>query len=308
MVTELQKKTAQGIINIFETGKLQGDYSNVTVARNDPGHLTYGRSQTTLASGNLYLLIKAYCSNSEAEFASKLQPYLIRLKNQDLSLDFDRNLHQILREAGQDPVMEEEQDLFFDRVYWNPAIGLASNISINTVLGITVVYDSKVHGSWKTMRDRTISRFGTVANLGEKSWVTHYVSVRRNWLANHSNSLLRRTVYRMDALQKLINQGNWDLSLPFSVRGIQVDEDSLQGTVRISAQDVEERLLQLKSPNMQGDDVKELQEALVKAGFELEIDSIFGVKTKEVVREFQEQKGLRVDGIVGSATRAALAI
>ena len=69
MVTELQKQTAQAIVNIFETGRLRGDYGNVTVAKNDAGHLTYGRSQTTLASGNLFLLIKAYVEAAGADFA-----------------------------------------------------------------------------------------------------------------------------------------------------------------------------------------------------------------------------------------------
>ena len=58
----LQEQTAKAIVNIFETGRLKGDYASVVVASGDAGHLTYGRSQTTLASGNLYLLISSYCS------------------------------------------------------------------------------------------------------------------------------------------------------------------------------------------------------------------------------------------------------
>ena len=53
MLTELQKRAAQAIINVFETGDAQGDYGKVTLMKGDPGHLTYGRSQTTLSSGNL---------------------------------------------------------------------------------------------------------------------------------------------------------------------------------------------------------------------------------------------------------------
>ncbi|MCI0508166.1 MAG: hypothetical protein L0Z73_18980 [Gammaproteobacteria bacterium] len=72
MVTQLQKLTAQAIVNIFETGKVRGDYGKVTLLRGDPGHLTYGRSQTTLASGNLYLLIKDYCGQAEASYGGAL--------------------------------------------------------------------------------------------------------------------------------------------------------------------------------------------------------------------------------------------
>jgi hypothetical protein len=104
MVTELQKRTAQAIINIFETGRLRGDYGNVTVARNDAGHLTYGRSQTTLASGNLFLLIRAYVDAPGADFAEALRPYLPRLEARDFTLDGDATLRQTLRQAGDDVV------------------------------------------------------------------------------------------------------------------------------------------------------------------------------------------------------------
>ena len=63
MPTPTQKKTAQSIINIFETGSALGDYSLVTSIEGDIGHLTYGRSQTALGSGNLHLLLKEYVDN-----------------------------------------------------------------------------------------------------------------------------------------------------------------------------------------------------------------------------------------------------
>ena len=65
-----QTKTAQAIVNVFETGRVQGDYGNVTVLAGDTGHLTYGRAQTTLSSGNLALLVHAYCIADGAQFAA----------------------------------------------------------------------------------------------------------------------------------------------------------------------------------------------------------------------------------------------
>src|SRR5512139_3500789 len=76
MLTDLQKRTAQAIVNIFETGRVRGDYAQVTLIPGDTGHLTYGRSQTTLASGNLYLLVRDYCETPGAALASGLQRYL----------------------------------------------------------------------------------------------------------------------------------------------------------------------------------------------------------------------------------------
>jgi hypothetical protein len=77
-VNDRQRRTAQAIVNIFETGRAVGDYGAVTFLRGDPGHLTYGRSQTTLASGNLFLLVLAYCErpDAEGEIAGTLRRFL----------------------------------------------------------------------------------------------------------------------------------------------------------------------------------------------------------------------------------------
>lgn len=57
-----------------------------------------------------------------------------------------------------------------------------------------------------------------------------------------------------------------------------------------------------------GEDVKVLQRALRRAGFDAgNIDGIFGSRTEAAVRAFQRANGLQADGIVGRRTWAALA-
>ena len=51
-----------------------------------------------------------------------------------------------------------------------------------------------------------------------------------------------------------------------------------------------------------GELVVQLQLLLSRAGWNLKVDGIFGVKTKAAVKEFQEQHNLVVDGIVGPKT------
>lgn len=310
MVTDLQKRTAQAIVNIFETGHPQGDYGKVTLLVNDWGHLTYGRSQTTLASGNLHLLIKAYCETPGAALSADLGEFLDRLASRDTSLDNDMTFRNLLKEAGDDPIMHDVQDQFFDRVYWNPSVQAATAISISTALGIGVVYDSSVHGSWRMLRDRTNDRHGLVTAINETTWVTDYVNERKDWLATNPNPLLRQTVYRMTTFQDLIGADKWDLNLPFPVRGVLLDEDVLTGgtPVRASAQDEDERTLLLLTPPLRGNDVKELQQRLVDAGFSVTVDGVFGSRTDDAVKRFQQSQGLKADGIVGPVTRTALGL
>ncbi|MCF8109450.1 MAG: peptidoglycan-binding protein [Desulfohalobiaceae bacterium] len=308
MLTELQKRAAQAIVNIFETSRPLGDYSKVTLLQGDSGHLTYGRSQTTLSSGNLYLLIKRYCESAGAELAEALTPYLGRLEYRDVNLDQDMKFRRLLRDAGRDPVMQSAQDRFFDSVYWKPATRAARAIAVEQALGVGVVYDSCIHGSWSLMRGRTEERFGKVADIGEKKWIQDYIEVRRDWLAHHSNDLLHKTVYRMNSFRELIEEGNWDLDLPFTCRGVLVSESVLTepGDPRASSEADEMRLLRLQTPFLRGEDVRELQEALAKAGLTLTVDGIFGPATDNAVRKWQKQHDLLVDGIVGPATRATL--
>jgi peptidoglycan hydrolase-like protein with peptidoglycan-binding domain len=54
---------------------------------------------------------------------------------------------------------------------------------------------------------------------------------------------------------------------------------------------------------MQGEDVRRVQKALKAAGINLEPDGVFGNGTDKAVRQFQEQKGLAADGVVGAETQ-----
>ena len=309
MLTDLQKRSIQAIINVFETGSALGDYGKVTLLPGDSGHLTYGRSQTTLASGNLFLLIKAYTGAENARFGDALSAFLDRLEDTDLGLDHDITFRGLLQQAGDDPVMHTVQDEFFDRVYWEPAIKSAAFIGSELALGMATIYDSRIHGSWYLMRGRTNDNHGELSAAGEKVWMANYIKVRRDWLATHSITLLHKTVYRMDALKELMDAEKWNLDLPITVRGNIIDASVLSGDpLRVSAAVAEERILRLRNPFMQGQDVRELQDALTAHGVAVDADGVFGPATRAAVVRFQNSNGLVPDGIVGPVTRSHLDI
>ena len=309
MLTTTQKKTAEAIINLFETSQVLGDYSKVTLISGDTGHLTYGRSQTTLGSGNLHELLQRYCANPGARFSASLEPSLPKFSVRDLSLDNDLKLHNLLRACADDQVMRDTQDSFFDDFYWQPAARTATRLGISTPLAVAVVYDSFVHGSWKAISGRTTSQVGIVADVGERRWIAEYVATRRAWLATHSRSDLRATAYRMDAFQRLIDQNYWGLDLPLVVRGKEISTATLSETPPgcYDGPQPGTRALSLHSPMQRGLDVRLAQLGLSLTGIDIKADGIFGQTSVRRFKEYQSCHDLPVTGVADMELIAHLA-
>lgn len=308
-LTDTQARTAKAIVNLFETSEVLGDYGRVTLIPGDTGHLTYGRSQTTLGSGLLHDLLEQYVDNAGARFAARLRPFLPRTASRDLTLDNDNGFHNNLRAAADDPVMRETQDVFFDNAYWRPALKAAGDAGLTLPLSIAVAYDGRVHGSWSLLRDQTTAAHGSVQALGERAWVAAYIARRRQWLATNPRADLRPTVYRMDALQRLVDQDRWGLTLPLVVRDREISPATLAGAPpRVFDGPVPgTRPLAVASPLARGLDVRLLQLALSDAGHALKADGIFGQSASEALRQFQQAQGLSASGVADAAQVATLA-
>lgn len=308
-LTTTQARTVEAIVNLFETSHVLGDYGQVTVLAGDTGHLTFGRSQTTLGSGNLHELLKRYCDNAGARFSRRIGPFLPAIEAIDISLDTNTRLHNLLRATADDPVMRDVQDQFFDEEYFQPAMKTAERHGITMPLGRAVVYDSFVHGSWGRIRDRVT---GTPASRGEEAWVADYVSARRNWLATHSRADLRATVYRMDSFLRLIELEAWGLELPLVVRGAEISTVTLSGTPpgSYSGPAPGTRPIMLSPaarPLQRGLDVRLVQLALSERGLSIRADGVFGRVSAERVADHQRAIGAPVTGVVDPALALSLA-
>lgn len=317
-LTALQKKTAQAIIQIFETGRLEGfdAYSTVTLLKGDTGRLTYGKHQTTLGSGNLELLLENYIA-AKGEYAEKIAKWMPEVDKQSKLCDTSKEFKDLLRLAGTDEVMQEVQDAFFDRVYWSPALKAADALGIVSPLGVTVVYDSFIHGNWRNAKgtgisQKVIAKIGPPSATSEQNWIRSYVTERRAWLANHPKlPILHKTVYRMDEFSRMMNHNQWELILPMVVRGIAVNEQKLNPSATAPAIKFDDgfRVLRVRNPLMQGEDVEELQKALTeKKIYSGKVDGVYGEQTAAAVTAFQKVSGLTADGIAGLATQTALSL
>jgi chitosanase len=297
-LTRQQVQVVQAIINIFETSQVLGNYGQVTLLPNDPGRLTYGRSQTTLASGNLLKLLQRYVDNPGARFGPRLRPWLPAVAAQAAAVDTDGPLHNVLRACADDPVMRETQDQFFDDEYWKRAHKAALDMGLGLPLSIAVVYDGFVHGSWSRIRDQTTQQTGSVSAVGEEAWIEAYVDRRRAWLANHTNSIIRKTAYRMEAFQRLIANGQWGLALPLVVRQQEISTATLSATPPgcFDGPLPGTRALAIQQPLQRGLDVRMVQLGLSDEGLDIKADGVFGEASMRCVREYQIAHGLPATG------------
>jgi chitosanase len=116
----------------------------------DSGIVSYGRFQTTLASGNLEQVLQLYLSRAAGHFADVLrEQYIPRVRARDASLRFDTGFRDLLLRLARDPAMQQAQNDQATRSLW----GLVRSYSINprgvsTALGQALLFDMSVnHGA-----------------------------------------------------------------------------------------------------------------------------------------------------------------
>jgi len=223
MINAATKLKIQQIINVFETGTIEGKYDALVTL--DDGvdnsrQITYGRSQTT-EQGNLVTLINMYIARNGL-FANDFLPYQNKIGK--VSLVGDTVFKNLLRKAArEDVIMRNTQDEFFDILYYTPALTFFTGLKLTFPLSLLVIYDSFIHsGSVPPfLRERFVelppSRGGE-----EKAWVKAYVKTRHTWLETNKKLILRKTIYRTQCFLNEIKHGNWDLSKPVNANGTSV--------------------------------------------------------------------------------------
>jgi chitosanase len=217
------KNKIQKIVNVFESGTPDGDYGCISLYEDGPNgikQITYGKSQTT-EWGNLPDLIKLYIKNTgklSLNFVEYVAGSLGRV-----SLVNDKSFISLLKEASKDPIMRESQDSFFDTHYWEPAKKWFDKNGFKSNLSMLVIYDSFIHSGsiLKFLREK-FSEKVPVNGGNEQDWILAYCKARYNWLNNHSNPILRKTIYRVDDFLTAIKEENWDLSKAFVANGTKI--------------------------------------------------------------------------------------
>jgi chitosanase len=218
LLTSDQLEHIRQLENLFEFGSTTPNYSLVSVF---PGAgVTFGYINAT-RRGQLGDLLVQYMGRPGAKYAKEFEKYRTLLQARDPSLDKDEQFFDLLRKAGADPVMRSLQDDVFAKLYFKPAFEEAKRLGIRSALGIAVIVDSLVHGSWQPLRESTSRALGGTPSSGidEKLWVREYLNRRRAFLKDSPRPDLRATAVRVETLINLAESGNWQLAPPIIVNG-----------------------------------------------------------------------------------------
>lgn len=219
-LTREQRSICERVLNVFETGRPSGNYSIISIFHDGPGYVrqvTYGRLQTT-EYGNLGELISRYASTN-GQYSAQLATYVGKVGQ--VPLVDDQQFLQLLRTAGNDPVMQAVQDEFFDQIYFSKAKAWAESHGFQMALSMLVIYDSWIQSGGILMKIRNMfAEVPPSAGGDEKTWIAQYVDARNDWLAHNANPEVRPTVYRTKCLSDEVSRANWDLSqLPIRANG-----------------------------------------------------------------------------------------
>ncbi|MCB9676433.1 MAG: chitosanase [Alphaproteobacteria bacterium] len=219
------------IINVFETGRAEGDYGAAVLLRDGAG-ISYGRSQATDGGGNLDRIVYRYLDLG-GTFADALRPFLDELDSDattrvdpDAPPAWTRELMALLSRAGnEDPLMRQAQDEIFDQEYWVPAERQASEMKLRHPLSYAVVYDTCIHSGPRGIVRirRTFPELPPSRGGDEKAWTVAYARARYAWLASYPVPAVRKTLYRMKTFLALAEAGNWTLDPPFKVLNVGFD-------------------------------------------------------------------------------------
>ena len=219
----------KSIVSVFETGKAEGDPAAVVVLPDGAG-ISFGLHQATDRAGSLDDIVRKYIDR-RGIYAPQLAPFVDELERDASAYEkhpfpaWLDGLMATLAEAGRrDPLMLEVQHEVFDENYWTPAKRQAREMELQLPLAWGLVYDSCIHsgprGVWRIRRK--FPEMPPARGGDEKVWCRAYATARFKWLGSHPKPIVKRTRVRMREFLRLMDEDNWHLKTPFTIRGVTV--------------------------------------------------------------------------------------
>jgi len=210
------------ILLAFEQSTTKIDYNKIYTYNDGPNDV----KQITVSFGiteygNLKTLLKSYCFKN-GRYTKEFTPYVSMIGSQPLASDKD--FINLLKTAGEDPVMQMCQEQAYDSMYIDPAYSFCEKNGLVENLSKLVICDSYLQSGSILSTIRNMFSETLPTNGGdEKDWITAYCKSRKSWLENHSRKILHATSYRMKFMLDRIEKGDWELTQsPFVANDVKI--------------------------------------------------------------------------------------
>jgi chitosanase len=218
------KKKIISIVNCFEMGTSHIQYDQITILNDGPNKVKqFTGSFGVTEAYNLKTLIELYIQK-KGKFSKEFEKYLPNMGKKFILAD-DKSFHTLWKKAArEDVLMREAQDETYENIYYKPAEQWSIDAEFIYPLSYLIVFDSMLQSGsiMKFLRNKFPEKLPS--NGGdEKAWIKAYLTVRNDWLSNHSNKAVRNSSYRTRDLLRIIHDNDWYLEKPVKANDIIVD-------------------------------------------------------------------------------------
>lgn len=223
LIDDRVRTLTRKIINAFEMGRTTVDYAAIYIMNDGPGGIKMLTVSWGLTEfGNLKQFINRY-TNAAGKYSVAFLPYLPLIGKSTLSNNTAfKNL--LKKAANEDQKYRDIMDSMYYELYYTPALKFFNDEGFTLPLSFLVILDSILNSG--SILSSLRSRFpeSTPRNGGrERTWIRQYSEVRRDWLANHSKTILHAVAIRPKTYLKEMDRNNWDLKItPIVCNGISV--------------------------------------------------------------------------------------
>lgn len=170
--------------------------------------MSAGRTALSVESGS-YQILTRYVAQKGPQ-SDLVAPFLARAGRNDRTLVTDPAMRRMLTALTSDPLVIQIAQTYLDEGWWAPSVLRAAGLGIDSALGISIVFDVYLHGvgtEEKAVTQVTALFDGKTPATGADE---------KGWVAGLAKSLL--PVQRQE-YERLISDGNWDLTKPISIYG-----------------------------------------------------------------------------------------
>ena len=212
------------VVSVFENDTTEIQYGYIENLNDGRGY-TAGRAGFTTANGDLVDVVSDYLKlNPESPFQSLLGALKDAAKNHSSSVERLSALPGMWKHAAQDSRFRKVQDEVVDSYYLDPARDRAESLHITSYLGILCLYDAAIQHGEGNDPDSLDSMIKKLRNdySNEEELLRDFLKIRHYVLLHPHDSRTKaewkKSVGRVRALKKLVQDENFSLKGPFRIK------------------------------------------------------------------------------------------